>query len=57
MRKRIAERRDTLRNQSGAYGGDDGFDDVLSMLVQANETEGKLRLDDEEMVSTAIACY
>ena len=48
MRKGIAERKVILQNHGA--GEDDGFNDVLSMLVHASETEGKLKLHDQELV-------
>jgi hypothetical protein len=54
MRKAITERKEILRKRSeNEAGDDDGYNDVLSMLVYAGETEGKLKLDDQELVRGA----
>jgi len=54
MRKAITERKEILRKRSeNGAGDDDGYNDVLSMLVHAGETEGKWKLDDQELVSGA----
>ena len=57
MRNQIAKRKAQLQNGAldGSAEDTDTPRDVFSMLVQANETEGKLKLDDQELVS-ATAC-
>jgi len=54
MRKAITERKEILgKHSENGAGDDDGYNDVLSMLVHAGETEGKWKLDDQELVSGA----
>jgi hypothetical protein len=53
MHNQIAKRKADLQEHrlDESVEDPDGFKDVFSMLVQANETEGKLKLDDPELVS------
>ena len=53
MHSQIAKRKADLQRHilDKSFEDPDGFKDVFSMLVQANETEGKLKLDDSELVS------
>jgi hypothetical protein len=53
MRSQITKRKADLEKHllGGSFEDTCGFKDVFSMLVQANETEGKLKLDDQDLVS------
>jgi cytochrome P450 len=48
MRSHIMKRKADLQEGHGEDAND--RKDVLSMLVQANETDGNLKLDDSELV-------
>jgi len=53
MHEQVAERKAEVRDQiaNGEDENDSGRKDVFSMLVRANEMEGKLKLRDDELVS------
>jgi cytochrome P450 len=59
MQKQVDERRQEIRAEIAAGDSQGGRQDVFSMLVRANESEGerKLRLDDSDLVSVAISTY
>lgn len=54
MEKQVAERREEIRAELADGNPKQGKKDVFSMLVKANEMEGKekLQLDDGELVSS-----
>jgi hypothetical protein len=52
MRDQITKRRAEMRSDAAdGAEGESELNDVFSMLVRANELEGKLKLDDQELVS------
>jgi hypothetical protein len=57
MRAQVAERRAKIREQPS--GSDDGSDDIFSLLMKANETEEKekLQLNDAELVGNKFICH